>query len=67
MLNTHSNSFNKVLILILKNGLVVVWKTDANGKLVQPPLAQFNINEKVTDIICKPSGVSQKEKYIPIL
>ena len=45
-----------------ENGLVCVWKTDANGKLVQPPLNQFNINERVTDIICKPSSVSQKER-----
>lgn len=41
----------------------MVWKTDSNGKLVQPLIGQFNINEKVTDILCKPSIVSQKEKF----
>ncbi len=41
-----------------------MWKTDSNGKLVQPPLNQFNINEKVTSIICKPSSVSQREREL---
>ncbi|CAF0790150.1 unnamed protein product [Brachionus calyciflorus] len=46
------------------SGLVVVWKTDSNGKLVSPPISQFQINEKVTDIVCRPSSLSLKEKEL---
>ena len=42
----------------------MVWKTDANGKLVQPPINQYQINEKVNDIIIKPHAPSLKEKEL---
>jgi hypothetical protein len=44
--------------------LVVVWKTDSNGKLVQPPINQFQLNEEITDIISRPNSTSQKEKLV---
>jgi intraflagellar transport protein 140 len=44
------------------SGLVNIWKTDLNGKIIQPALKRYDAHQKITDIICKPSSFSQREK-----
>jgi hypothetical protein len=39
-----------------------VWKVDANGKLSQQTISQFSTNERVTNIICKPSNFADHER-----
>ena len=44
------------------NGLIAVWKTDANGKLVQPAMLQFSVDSKINEIINRPVATTFKEK-----
>ena len=43
------------------NGLIAVWKTDANGKLVQPPILQFSVESKVNEILNRPTSTTYKD------
>jgi WD40 repeat protein len=46
------------------NGLIAVWKTDANGKLVQPAMLQFSVDSKINEIINRPVATNFKEKQV---
>lgn len=46
----------------IKSGVVSVWKTDPNGRITQPAINTFQLNVKISEIICKPSSLTAKER-----